>query len=196
MLYNHGTVTITRSYFGDNHAATAGGEGFGGAVENNDDSVMSITNSTFAHNGAINGGGAIDNMGSLTIINSTIKDNGALDAGGVFNESGLGGVATLKNVLLADNENGNCSGILASGSTNNLSTDGTCSPGFVQVSSEALAMGTLGGFPAYYPLYYGSVAIDAGTNDGCPSVDQAGTYRPYDGNDDQIAFCDVGAYEA
>ena len=63
VLYNHGTVTITRCYFGDNHAGTAGA-GYGGAIENNEDGVMSITNSTFTLNGANGGGGAIDNMGA------------------------------------------------------------------------------------------------------------------------------------
>lgn len=194
VLYNHGTVTITRSYFGDNHAATAGEEGYGGAIENNGDGVMTITNSTFTLNGALDGGGAIDNMGNLTIINSTIKNNSAFTGGGVNNE--LGGVATLINVLLDNNENGNCNGTFASGSTHNLSTDGTCPMGFTQVSSDALKLEPLTGIPAYFPLNYGSVAIDTGINTGCPNMDQTGKYRPYDGNEDTVAICDVGAYEA
>jgi len=168
VLYNHGTVTITRCYFGDNHAGTAGA-GYGGAIENNEDGVMSITNSTFTLNGANGGGGAVDNMGSLSITNSTIKDNGAFTAGGVNNETG--GSATLKNVLLADNTGGNCSGLLADGSTHNLSTDDTCPLGFDQVVPADLALGALVGIPAYFPLNYGSVAIDMGVNDGCPPID-------------------------
>jgi hypothetical protein len=192
VLYNHGNVTITRCYFGDNHAGTAG-EGFGGAIENNGDGVMSITNSTFTLNGATVGG-AIDNMGSLSITNSTIKDNSAITAGGVNNETG--GSATLKNVLLADNTGGNCSGLLADGSAHNLSTDSTCSPGFIQVVPADLALGALVGIPAYFPLNYGSVAIDTGANDICPPIDQPGKPRPMDGNGDGTAVCDVGAFEA
>jgi CSLREA domain-containing protein len=191
VLYNHGTVTITRSYFGDNHAGTAE-DGFGGAICNNEDGLMSITNSTFTLNTATQGG-TIDNMGSLTIVNSTIKGNSAFSAGGVLNE--FGGTVTFKNVLLADNENGNCSGIVVGASTHNLSTDGTCSAGFTQVSLDALKLKPQTGLPAYFPLDYGSVAIDAGTNDGCPSVDQAGNPRPLDGDDDGMRICDVGAFE-
>jgi hypothetical protein len=196
VFYNHGTVTITRSFFGENHAAQPSGEeGYGGAIENNQDGVMTITNSTFAHNGAI-AGGAIDNMGTLTIVNSTIKDNSALESGGVLNQFGYGGRATLKNVLLADNENGNCSGALEIGSTHNLSTDATCSPGFDQKTPTELALGALKDIPAYFPLNHGSVAIDAGTNDACPPTDQTGKLRPLDGDENGTAVCDVGAFEA
>jgi hypothetical protein len=187
-LYNDGgNVTITRSYFGENQA-----QGFGGAIENDEEGVMTITNSTFAANHA-NQGAAIDNLGSLIIVNSTIKDNGAFIAGGLIQE---GSSVTLKNVLLADNGGGNCSGVLAAESSHNLSTDATCSPGFSQVSPEALALGPQQGVPAYFPLNYGSVAIDAGTNAGCPAMDETGKYRPFDGDEDTNAACDIGAYEA
>ena len=38
-------------------------------------------------------------------------------------------------------------------------------------------------------------AIDAVTNNDCPSTDQRGVARPQDGNRDGFAACDIGAYE-
>ncbi len=42
----------------------------------------------------------------------------------------------------------------------------------------------------------GAVAIDAGTNTGCPASDQRAASRPFDGDGDEAAVCDVGAFEA
>jgi hypothetical protein len=97
---------------------------------------------------------------------------------------------------MADNGGGNCSGLFAVASTNNLATNSTCSPDFSQVSSVDLALGDLSGNPAYFPLNSGSTAIDTGTKNGCPAVDEMGKHRPQYGNDDGMAICDVGAYEA
>lgn len=93
-------------------------------------------------------------------------------------------------------ESGNCYRAMAAASTNNLSTDTSCSPGFTQVTSVQLALGALTGTPAYFPLTAGSgVAIDKGTNAGCPATDQRGSGRPYDGDGDSNALCDIGSYE-
>lgn len=189
-LYNQGgTVTISQSYFGANGAQ----EGFGGALANNETGVISISNSTFSDNHAVEGG-AIDNSGTLAITNSTLKNNGGSTTGGIINETG--GSATLINVLLADNSDMNCSGAMAGGSTHNLSTDGSCLPGFGQLSAADLAFGPLTGNPAYFALNNGSAAIDAGTNSGCPPIDQTGKPRPLDGDMDGSAVCDAGAFEA
>ena len=41
----------------------------------------------------------------------------------------------------------------------------------------------------------GSVAIDNGTNTLCPSRDVRNFSRPYDGDANGVAICDVGAVE-
>lgn len=40
-----------------------------------------------------------------------------------------------------------------------------------------------------------SPAIDTAVHGQCPATDQRGFVRPYDGDEDMVAICDVGAYE-
>jgi hypothetical protein len=86
----------------------------------------------------------------------------------------------------------NCFGDFAVGSSNNLSTDDKCLPGFTQTTSDALKLLRPGW--VFY-LKSGSLAIDTGSNDVCPAIDQLGTVRTQDGNGDRIFTCDVGSYE-
>jgi hypothetical protein len=186
-LYNVGAANLSRSTFSGNEAA------YGGGIRN-DGGVIDVLNCTFSGNNATERGGAIDNDmdGSLDLLNSTLSGNSAVSGGGVAIANG---VVRAWNAILAGNNGGECDGTWAAGS-NNLATDTTCGPRFDQVSLQALRLGDLTGSPAYFPLRFGSAAIDAGTTDFCVDVDEPGNLRPQDGDGDGVAVCDVGAYEA
>ena len=52
-----------------------------------------------------------------------------------------------------------------------------------------------GGLTLSHALRLNSPAIDAGSNGSCPTTDQRDYSRPYDGDQDGSASCDIGAYE-
>jgi Right handed beta helix region/Chlamydia polymorphic membrane protein (Chlamydia_PMP) repeat len=180
------TLTVERSTFTGNTAV------FGGAFKNDGNSASAqLINCTFSGNIATARGGAVDSGGgsALTVLNSTFVKNSS----GIENPSST---TTAVNNIIAKSTKVNCSGAFTGGSTNNLATDATCSPGFVQKTSAQLRLGALTGRPAYYPLNVGSAAIDTGTNSDCPAIDERGLARPMDGDGDGTAICDVGSYEA
>jgi CSLREA domain-containing protein len=208
-IFNTSVLTVTRSTFYSNTAE------FGGGLENFD--LVNVTSSTFYSNTVADTGGGICSHGTLTVTNSTFYSNTAGTRGGGINNNegalavtngtfshnsaneGGGGIhngetAMLVNTIIANSRaGGNCSGNdLEAASTNGLSTDATCAPGFVQTTDSALALDWQGWV---FELATGSVAIDAGTNTGCPATDQRGQSRPQDGDNDGTATCDVGALE-
>jgi hypothetical protein len=154
----------------------------------NDGPTLFATNCTLVDNSAYDGGSLYNSDGALVLTNSTLSNN----SGGIRNDD----TATVRNTIIANSTRENCRGKpLSTDSVNNLSTDNTCSVGFTQVTAASLVLGALIGNPAYIPLNPGSVAVDAGTNHGCPSTDQRGWLRPYDGDGDGIPICDVGSFE-
>ena len=75
----------------------------GGAIFNNRNGTLTISNSTFTGNSANFDGGAIfnDRNGTLTISDSTFTDNSADDAGGAI--YGTGGTLTISDSTFTDN---------------------------------------------------------------------------------------------
>ncbi|MCQ3936571.1 MAG: hypothetical protein DPW18_05935 [Chloroflexi bacterium] len=81
------------------------GSGFGGGVFNNG-GTLTVTNSTFSNNSALNGGG-ISNFGTLTVTNGTFSGNSAGDnGGGIFNR----GTLTVTDSTFSGNSNVNYNG--------------------------------------------------------------------------------------
>ncbi len=216
-----GTVSITRSSFRDNSAYVGGGvynldtasaltltsstlsgnrsTAEGGGVMN-DGGSLSVANSSFLGNRAgTNGGGVYNTDGTLIVTNSTFSGNSATTIGGgirVFT-----GMATIKNTIIANSASGgDCAGTLSGSNINNLIEDSTNACGLSNgVNGNIIGvdpnLGTLTGSPAYYPLNPGSPAIDAGDNPTC-AAPPVSNQSQNGVTRPQGARCDIGAYEA
>lgn len=199
----NGTLTLVRSTISNNDAGSLGG-GLNNA------GTATVTNSTISGNQARNSGsgGGIFNSGTLTLTNATITNNtvNSGTGGGIRVEAGN---VTIRNTIIAGNRQGgtgttqgsDCSGSLTAAGPNLVQSLGACFVGgeLQRVLSADPQLGPLqsnGGSTLTHMLPRGSLAIDAGTNEACPSEDQRGASRPLDGNGDTQQVCDLGAIES
>jgi hypothetical protein len=168
---------------------------------------MTLTNCTISGNAA-DYGGAISNSGDkLIIASTTIAGNktaaGRTGSGGINNY----GTITATNTIIALNENANCfdEGTMHSAGHNLESADDCGFDATGDLVNTDPHLGPLqdngghptssGQAPRTHALQGGSPAIDAGTGVDCPTTDQRGVARPVDGDLDETATCDIGAYE-
>jgi predicted outer membrane repeat protein len=199
-LANDASVTtVTGSTFSDNNA------GFGGGLETSGVGSLILTNNTISANHAATDGGGLYwypgvSTGPITILNTTFASNVAVGQGGNIYAGGAANPAIhLKNTLVASGSPNNCDNPIGS-QGNNLESANTC--GLTAAGDIINADPTLGplqdngGGTLTQALPFGSPAIDAGTDTGCPLTDQRGVARPIDGNGDGAAVCDIGAFEA
>ena len=197
---------------------TGGTELWGGGI-GVVDATATIVNSTVSGNsaGAAAGGvGAFSSVdyggygATVEIFDSTITKNTAGDIGGgggigAARESGFGVVEVIVgNSVVGDNHEGvggtllgNCFIEPPASLTDDgysLTDDTTC--GLVNVVPDVMLapLGDCGPTPCHLPLP-GSPAIDSGDDGNCPATDQLGQLRPWDGDGDDVAHCDVGAVE-
>jgi len=215
--YVPSTIEISQSTLSANTAQYGGGIFYNDFVGN--PSKMMVQNSTLSGNIASHQGGGIYAIGQarLTLLNATIASNEAYRripqhyasfGGGLVITSTA--VITAQNTLVGDNifTNGitlptpdDCYGSLLSLGNNLIQTTTNCSiygTTYGNVTGQDPLLDPLhndGGLTPTRPLQASSPAIDAGSNSACPPSDQRDVPRPFDGNGDTNAVCDIGAYE-
>jgi hypothetical protein len=176
-------------------------ERYGGGIFNKG-SVATLTNSTVSGNdGNASAGGIWNDGGAMTLEHTTISNNNGSAGGGIHT---LEGAVTLKHSIVADNTgssdcvSGTNASIISLGY--NLDSDDTCNltqPTDLPAADPLLSsLADNGGDTWTHALLEGSPAIDAIPAISCTlSTDQRGMMRPQDGNDDDVAACDIGAFE-
>ena len=214
MYSNQGSPTLVNLTFSGNSAT------YGGGMYNYNNSNPSLTNVTFSGNSAFSGGGMYNYQSSPSLTNMTFSGNSASLGGGMYNYQSS---PSLMNVTFSVNSATSGAGMYNDTSSSpiignsilygdtgpeisNNSSTATISfsivqggyPGTGNLDANPLLgpLGNNGGFTKTRVLGFGSPAIDAGTNTGCPAKDQRGRARPQDGDGNGIATCDMGATEA
>lgn len=197
-VYNGGTMFVSASSFIDNSGPFWDGAVGGGAIRNT--GTLTVINSTFSGNvSKTNGnGGAIYSTGTANLLNNTFSANSALAGAAIYN---AGGTLNLYNTILANStRGGDC---IASGgilnTANNLISDAAHACGLSNgVNGNLIGVDplltNLVSSPPFFPLKFGSPALDAGYDLICAASpvsnqSQNGAVRP------KGAHCDIGSYE-
>ncbi|MFZ1755423.1 MAG: choice-of-anchor Q domain-containing protein, partial [Caldilineaceae bacterium] len=197
-----GPLTVTHSVVYGNAA-----ENNGGGIHLGNNATVLIENSTISGNqSAFSGGGiGIGAPGAtLDLRHVTITAN---QAGGSNTVGGVSGYntstpITMSHTIIANNLGDHqCSEFNGAWQSlgYNLSSDGTCHlTGTGDLPNSNPLLGSLadnGGDTLTHAIGPTSPALDAGDNATCAATDQRGRVRPYDGDGDSTATCDMGAYE-
>lgn len=195
-IYSNGTlsisnVTISKNVTGvggmTSEHSGAGGDGGGIYINNDAGGTTEIHQSTIAYNDASVGwslgvgGGIYSSLYSSTLMTQSILAYNTINAGP-----------------------NDCYAVLTSDSDYNLFSNyesGICpfvSPAIGNLFNLDPMLGSLqmnGGLTETHRLMFNSPAIDSASTSCYSAEDQRGELRPFDGNRDGLAECDMGAYE-
>ena len=144
------------------------------------------------------GGGIVNNQGTVTLTNCSLTDNTAGNSGGGIDNQGGAGLQ-MQNTILALNtapaaapQADDCVGVVTSLGTNLIGDRTGCTITLQSSDLEGdpgLAAFTDDGTPGngHFPLVPASQAINKGNDAACPLTDQLGQPR--------VGQCDIGAIE-
>ena len=195
--------SISNTTFSGNSATTSGGGMY------NDTSSPSISNTTFSENSATsNGGGMFNRSSSPSITNTTFSGNSASSSTGGGMHNTFSSAPTLYNTVLYGNGTDvfiSGSSSIATASANNFS-ENFVQTGFTALTADPFINSTnpIGTDGIWHTADDGlvpkpaSVLIDAGDNSHLPcciTIDIKGEPRIFDGDSNDTATIDVGAYE-
>lgn len=170
---------------------------YGGGMANYSSSNPSLTNVTFSGNLGVFGGGLYNEGSSPLLTNVTFAGNDAQTGfgGAIYNISSSNPVLT--NAIIWANTPDQISDNYSSAALIDYSTiqDGYTGTGNIDLDPLLGELLDNGGFTLTHALEAGSPAIDSGNPDVCALTDQRGNSRPFDGDEDGFAVCDMGAYE-
>ena len=193
----YGLTTIESSLIKENTASQKGG----GILTGYWDGILTFEDSTLSGNQAGQGGGIyLDNRSSITWLqNNTLAGNQGVEGGGIYVELPSYNYSQwhMINSIIADSSSGGDCVDLGESlglNINNLIEDGSCNP-LLSGDPQLEPLAFNGGATWTHALPQSSPTVDAGDDRFCPLTDQRGSLRPFDGDGDGQAMCDLGAYE-